>query len=108
MPSTGVPFIAQSWRFENGPSMVFVAGEVCIDFQLRIKRDHEATVWPIANANATPCYIDSRRMLATDGYEAGNSMFLLSLVAPPAAQRRRRRDAVRCKSHSFREGIVNN
>ncbi len=73
--SKGVPFSAQSWRFEEGPTMVFLSGEVCIDYQLRLKRELGPSIWPIAYANATPCYIVSRRMLKKGGYEAGNSMF---------------------------------
>lgn len=71
----GVPFSAQSWRFEQGPTMVFLSGEVCIDYQLRLKQELGPSMWPIAYANATPCYIVSRRMLKKGGYEAGNSMF---------------------------------
>lgn len=72
---TGVPFVAQSWRFQDGPTLVFLTGEVCIDYQLQMKQDYGDDVWPIAYANATPCYIVSRRMLKRGGYEAGNSMF---------------------------------
>ena len=71
----GVPFFAQSWRFDQGPTLLFLTGEVCIDYQIRIKKEHGPNVWPIAYANATPCYIVSKRMLEKGGYEAGNSMF---------------------------------
>ncbi|MDF1858986.1 MAG: hypothetical protein P1U87_02160 [Verrucomicrobiales bacterium] len=70
-----VPFQVQSWRFENGPAFLFLSGEVCIDYQLRIKRELGENVWPVAYTNSTPCYIVSKRMLAKGGYEAGNSMF---------------------------------
>lgn len=82
-PPTGVPFIAQSWQFPgDGPSFVFLSGEVCIDYQLRIKREYGPSAWPIAYANATPCYIVSERMLEKGGYEAGNSMFYYGWLRP--------------------------
>ena len=84
----GVPFMAQSWSFGEGPVFVFLSGEVCIDYQLRIKRELGDSVWPIAYANATPCYIVSKRMLEKGGYEAGNSMFYYGWLRPlmPAAE----------------------
>ncbi|MEX2579250.1 MAG: hypothetical protein WD342_09340 [Verrucomicrobiales bacterium] len=79
----GVPFLSQSWRFaDGGPTFVFMAGEVCIDFQLRIRKEHGPGVWPVAYANATPCYIVSRRMVERGGYEAGNSMFYYGWLRP--------------------------
>ena len=85
---SGVPLMTQSWRFHEGPTLVFLSGEVCIDYQLRIKRKYGDAVWPIAYANATPCYIVSRRMLENGGYEAGNSMFYYGWLRPlqPAAE----------------------
>jgi hypothetical protein len=79
---TAVPFVSQSWRFAQGPDMVFLSGEVCIDYQIRIKREHGSKVWPIAYANATPGYIVSRRMLKAGGYEAGNSQFYYGWLRP--------------------------
>lgn len=78
----GVPFIAQSWRFAEGPDLVFLSGEVCVDYQLRIKREFGGNVWPVAYANATPCYVVSRRMLEQGGYEAGNSMYYYGWLRP--------------------------
>ena len=76
------PFMVQSWTFSTGPAMVFLSGEVCVDYQIRIKREHGAEVWPVAYANATPGYIVSRRMLETGGYEAGNSQFYYGWLRP--------------------------
>ena len=77
-----VPFVVQSWRFLNGPVMLFLSGEVCIDYQLRIKRKFGDGVWPIAYANSTPGYIVSKRMLEKGGYEAGNSQFYYGWLRP--------------------------
>lgn len=78
----GVPFLVQSWKFHDGPTFLFLSGEVCIDYQIRIKREYGELIWPIAYANATPCYIVSRRMLQQGGYEAGNSMFYYGWLRP--------------------------
>ena len=80
---SGVPFRIQSWSFSGeGPVLVFMSGEVCVDYQLRLKRERGDHVWPIAYANATPCYIVSKRMLEKGGYEAGNSMFYYGWLRP--------------------------
>lgn len=76
------PFLVQTWRFAKGPTMIFLSGEVCVDYQIRIKRERGADVWPIAYANATPGYIVSRRMLKIGGYEAGNSQFYYGWLRP--------------------------
>jgi hypothetical protein len=82
-PPTGVPFIAQSWQFPaGGPTFIFLSGEVCIDYQLRIKKEYGDHTWPIAYANATPCYIVSKRMLEKGGYESGKSMFYYGWLRP--------------------------
>ena len=74
--------MAQSWQFMEGPALVFLSGEVCVDYQLRIKRQHGSRVWPVAYANATPGYIVSRRMLKAGGYEAGNSQLYYGWLRP--------------------------
>ena len=76
------PFMSQVWRFGEGPTLVFLSGEVCVDFQLRIKEEFGHTTWPVAYANATPGYIVSRRMLDGGGYEAGNSQFYYGWLRP--------------------------
>lgn len=76
------PFMSLAWRFGSGPVLVFLSGEVCIDYQLRIKKEFGPRTWPIAYANATPGYIVSRRMLEGGGYEAGNSQFYYGWLRP--------------------------
>lgn len=83
-----VPFTAQSWSFGDDLAMVFLAGEVVVDYRNRIHEEFDGRrIQVIAYANATPCYIVSRRMLKTGGYEAGNSMYYygwLSHLKPEA------------------------
>ncbi len=75
LPTT-LPYLAQTWTFGNELAMVFLAGEVVIDYQLRLKREFDASrLWVNAYANDVPCYIPSRRILAEGGYEAEDSLW---------------------------------
>jgi hypothetical protein len=75
LPTT-VPYSAQTWQFGNALAMVFLPGEVVVDYQLRLKRELDAKrLWVNAYANASPCYIASKRVLAEGGYEVDGSMY---------------------------------
>ena len=75
LPPRGLPYIVQTWQFGNELAMVFMAGEVVVDYALRIRREFDGhRVWSIAYANSTPCYIPSKRLLGKGGYEADTSM----------------------------------
>ncbi|MGC3971296.1 MAG: GDSL-type esterase/lipase family protein [Pirellulales bacterium] len=75
LPTT-VPYSAQTWRFGDSLAMVFLPGEVVVDYQLRLKRELDAKrLWINAYANASPCYIASQRVLAEGGYEVDGSMY---------------------------------
>lgn len=75
LPTT-LPYLAQTWTFGDELAMVFLAGEVVIDYQLRLKREFDASrLWVNAYANDVPCYIPSRRILAEGGYEAEDSLW---------------------------------
>jgi len=55
--------------------MVFLAGEVVVDYALRLKEEYDADrLWVTAYANDVPCYIPSRRILREGGYEAERAM----------------------------------
>ena len=74
-PSAGLPYVVQTWHFGNELAMVFLAGEVVVDYALRIRREFDGhRVWAVAYANSTPCYIPSKRLLGRGGYEADTSM----------------------------------
>jgi hypothetical protein len=67
-----VPLPIQVWRFGEDLTLVALAGEVGVDYTLRLKREFGADrVWPVAYANEVPCYIPSDRVLREGGYEAG-------------------------------------
>src|SRR5437764_6279947 len=55
--------------------MVFLPGEVVVDYALRLKKEFDPTrVWINAYANDVPCYIPSERILKEGGYEGGGAM----------------------------------
>jgi uncharacterized protein (TIGR02145 family) len=56
--------------------MVFLAGEVVVDYSLRLKKELVAErLWITAFANDVPCYIASRRVIQEGGYEVESSMY---------------------------------
>jgi putative membrane-bound dehydrogenase-like protein len=65
----------QTWQFGDRLVMVFLAGEVVVDYVLRLKAELDAgRVWVTAYANDVPCYIPSERILREGGYEGGGAM----------------------------------
>lgn len=73
---THLSYPVQSWRFGEQFTAVFLAGEVVVDYALRLKHElNNDRLWLTAYANDDPCYIASRRILAEGGYEADSSMY---------------------------------
>jgi len=73
--STSVPYTVQTWCFGDEMAMVFLAGEVVVDYALRLKWEIDQNrLWIAAYSNDVPCYIPSRRILSEGGYEADLSM----------------------------------
>jgi len=74
LPTT-VPYVVQTWCFGDDMAMVFLAGEVVVDYALRLKWEiDQERLWIAAYSNDVPCYIPSRRVLSEGGYEADFSM----------------------------------
>lgn len=72
---THVPYTITTWRFGDALTMVFLPGEVVVDYSLRLKRELADTrLWITAYANDVPCYIPSKRLIAEGGYEVDRSM----------------------------------
>jgi hypothetical protein len=70
-----LPYLVQVWSFGRDLAMVFLPGEVVVDYSLRIKREFDgARVWVNSYANDVPCYIPSRRVWEEGGYEAAGAM----------------------------------
>jgi neutral ceramidase len=69
------PYMVQAWNFSSDLSMVFLPGEVVVDYVLRLKREFKGeSLWVNAYSNDVPCYISSERMLKEGGYEVDFSM----------------------------------
>lgn len=81
LPET-YPMPVQVWRFGNEFAMVFLGGEVCVDYAFRIKRELAAAtdglaedrVWVTAYANDVFAYVAPERMRSEGGYEVDRSM----------------------------------
>ncbi len=64
-----------TWTFGDDLAMVFLPGEVVVDYSLRLKRELDSSrLWVTAYANGMPCYVASERMLDEGGYEVDSSM----------------------------------
>ncbi len=90
LPTT-LPYPVQSWVFGDDLVMVFLGGEVVVDYSLRLKRQFDASrIWVTAYANDVPCYIPSVRILNEGGYEAEGAMIYYNRptrFAPDVEQR---------------------
>jgi hypothetical protein len=64
------------WQFGDELAMVFLPGEVVVDYALRLRRECPGKrLWLNAYANDCPCYIASKRLLPEGGYEVDSSMY---------------------------------
>lgn len=71
-----IAYPVQTWTFGNDLAMINLAGEVVVDYAVRLKNELGAEkLWMNAYANDAPCYIASRRVIREGGYEAESSMF---------------------------------
>jgi hypothetical protein len=72
---THVSYPIQSWVFGNRMAIVFLPGEVVVDYSLRLKQELGAErLWVNGYSNDVPCYIPSERILKEGGYEGGDAM----------------------------------
>jgi neutral ceramidase len=72
---THLPYLVQTWSFGDDLAMVFLPGEVVVDYSLRLKRELKAgRIWVNGYSNDVPCYVPSRRVLEEGGYEGGGAM----------------------------------
>ncbi len=74
VPKT-MPYPVGVWVFGSDLAMVFLSGEVVVDYSLRMQQEFDPSrVWITAYANDIPSYISSKRVLQEGGYEADFSM----------------------------------
>ena len=90
-PPKSLTYPVQVWSFGDALAMVFLAGEVVVDYALRIGWEGDpARLWVVAYSNDVPCYIASKRLLAEGGYEVDSSMIYYgqpTRLAPEAEDR---------------------
>ncbi len=68
------PYAIQSWMFGDDLAMVFLPGEVVIDYAVRLKSELDGSrVWVSSYSNGAPGYIASKRLYAEGGYEVDSS-----------------------------------
>ena len=72
---THLSYPLSAWSFGDDMAMVFLAGEVVIDYSLRLKKEMDGhRLWVNAYCNDVPCYIASKRIMPEGGYEVDSSM----------------------------------
>ncbi len=70
-----LPYLLQTWNFGDQLALVFLPGEVVVDYALRLKKEFDSSrLWVNAYANDVPCYIPSKRIWREGGYEGGGAM----------------------------------
>lgn len=85
LPAT-YPVPIQAWRFGDELTMIFLGGEVVVDYALRLKRDlADENLWVTAYANDVLGYVASERMRTEGGYEFDSSAIYYGLPGPWAA-----------------------
>jgi putative membrane-bound dehydrogenase-like protein len=78
-----IDYPVQVWTFGKSLAMVFLPGEVVVDYSLRLKKELDGQrLWIHAYANDAPCYIPSERVLKEGGYEGGGAMVYYDLPVP--------------------------
>jgi putative membrane-bound dehydrogenase-like protein len=76
----------QSLRFGDQLQMTFLAGEVCVDYALRLKRElNRDRVWLHGYSNDFGAYIPSERLLKEGGYGGGGEIAYFALPTTLAA-----------------------
>lgn len=68
---THVDYPVTAWKFEDQLAIVFLPGEVVVDYSVRLGQELDwQRLWLTAWANDMPGYIPSRRLLLEGGYES--------------------------------------
>ncbi len=77
------PYPVQVIQFGNDLTLIVLAGEVVVDYSLRLKRElGDAPVWVAGYSNDVFAYIPSVRVLKEGGYEGVGAMRYTSLPGP--------------------------
>ena len=87
VPTTVPNYPIQTWCFGQDLAMVFLGGEVVVDYALRLNEMFDdQRLWLNAYSNDVPSYISSKRILREGGYEADRSMTYYNRPGPLAPQ----------------------
>lgn len=82
-PVTSIPYPVQALSLGQDVSLLFLSGEVVVDYALRAKRDYPGENLIVAGyCNEVHCYIPSLRVLKEGGYEADDSMIYYGQPGP--------------------------
>lgn len=85
LPAT-YPVPIQAWRFGDQLTMIFLGGEVVVDYAQRLKRElADDSLWVTAYVGDVLGYIASERMRKEGGYEFDASTVYYNLPGPWAA-----------------------
>ena len=77
------PYPVQVWRFGNDLNLISLAGEVVVDYALRLKAQHGwNNTWVAGYCNDVFAYIPSRRVLLEGGYEGVDAMIVYGQPGP--------------------------
>lgn len=80
---TTYPYLVQVVQFGDDLTLIALAGEVVVDYSLRLKAELTGRmVWVAAYSNDVFGYIPSLRVLREGGYEAGDAMRYTELPGP--------------------------
>ena len=72
---TKLDYPVQTIAFGESLAMVFLSGEVVVDYALRLKRELDSgRLWTNGYSNGVSGYIPSERILGEGGYEGGGAM----------------------------------
>jgi len=77
------PYLVQVVRFGDDLTLVAMAGEVVVDYALRLKAEiADSAVWVAGYSNDVFGYVPSLRVLQEGGYESGGAMRYTDLPGP--------------------------
>jgi hypothetical protein len=77
---SSIKYPIQTLTFADSLTMVFLPGEVCVDYSLRLKREFAADrIWLNGYANDFCAYIPSERLLQEGGYGGGAEIVYFAL-----------------------------
>jgi hypothetical protein len=80
---SAIDYPVQTFVFGDSLAMVFLSGEVCVDYSHRLKRELDASrLWINGYSNDFCAYIPSERLLLEGGYGGGAETVYFSLPSP--------------------------